>query len=667
MNRVIAVPLALVSLVGLAYSSAYAQRGGEKQKASKAADQAFVNSIGMKLVAIPAGTFMMGSPETENNGNRSNEDLHEVTITKGFYMGVYEVTQAQYQKVMGDNPSFFKGDDLPVENASWNDAAEFCKRLSELENKSYRLPTEAEWEYACRAGTTTAYHYGENLTSAQANCNGSPKGVWLKKTTPGGSYQPNAFGLYDMHGNVWEWCQDFYGGSYKDSPKEDPQGPNEGGTLVLRGGSWDYPFYICRAATHIPGAADFHRNDVGFRVVSVLPPTGVKRLALKEVARWELEDDPGSSDIFWEFTPNGKSLLFGTGTTSGSGFTLWDVDSKTSVKIPDLQAFNNEGLFGDGRWVLPSGDSQRFWSGQPRWLVSVDARTGALQTATTDRERYEYAMTASLDGRTVFVGSRSGDAEAPLVFALDPVSMKEERAGVSLKNARVHALAWSAALNAIVGAIETRKTMRLVVIDPKTLEVKQTVFDERPGDGATSTMLLSPDGGTVGERLSGATLRIWDLTTGKQTSEYKGDQQVLKFAGSGQFLLTNSGYTQYSVFDLGMQRVRHEIDLYKVLDESNPRTAVSTDGCWLVSGDQAGRVAVRNVMQGKAGPSRREPWLTLAERDIVQVGKEAIASVAITPTGKRIATAQSDGTIIVFDVEYRNGRRRGGPRPAPGQ
>ena len=188
----------------------------------------FTNSIGMKLVYISPREFMMGSRdsavEVARKGTRSKPEYftdehpqHRVKITNGFFMGSAEVTQAQYMAIMGTNPSHFKGEGNPVESVSWNDAVEFCKRLSEKEGKKYRLPTEAEWEYACRAGTTTPFHTGETISTSQAHYDGhyvygnGAKGVYRERTMSVGSFSPNAFGLYDMHGNVWEWCQDWYG------------------------------------------------------------------------------------------------------------------------------------------------------------------------------------------------------------------------------------------------------------------------------------------------------------------------------------------------------------------------------------------------------------------------------------------------------------------------
>jgi len=242
------------------------------------------NSLGMKLVLIPAGMFTMGSPPAEQNRD-ADESPHHVEISRPFFMGVYEVTQEEYEKVMGANPSHFKnvpGQDtrsFPVETVSWDNAVEFCRKLSErLEERqagrTYRLPTEAEWEYSCRAGTSTPFHYGASLSSEQANFNGgSPyggaaKGRFLRQTTTVGSYQPNAFGLFDMHGNVWEWCADWYDDKYyQQSLRQNPQGPQTGTARVLRGGSWQDYGWNCRAASRELDGPEGRRNYLGFRVV----------------------------------------------------------------------------------------------------------------------------------------------------------------------------------------------------------------------------------------------------------------------------------------------------------------------------------------------------------------------------------------------------------------
>jgi formylglycine-generating enzyme required for sulfatase activity len=190
------------------------------------------NDVKLEMVLVPAGKFMMGSPESEKD-RLKDETQHEVTLTKPFYMGKYEVTQEQWEAVMGKNPSRTKGAKLPVTKVSWEDCQEFIKKLNKKTDGGYRLPTEAEWEYACRAGTTTAYSFGDKITPKDANYDDSK----IRKPVAVGSYKPNAFGLYDMHGNVWEWCEDWYG-DYPAGAVTDPKGPAKGEKRVLRGGSF---------------------------------------------------------------------------------------------------------------------------------------------------------------------------------------------------------------------------------------------------------------------------------------------------------------------------------------------------------------------------------------------------------------------------------------------
>jgi formylglycine-generating enzyme required for sulfatase activity len=231
----------------------------------------FTNSIGMKFVWIPPGSFMMGSPKEEKERG-ANETQHKVTLSKGFYMGVYTVIQEQWQEVMGNNPSSFKGEkNLPVETVSWDDCQQFIKKLREKDKKPYRLPTEGEWEYSCRAGTTTPFHTGEAISTNQATYAVFKRGVFrskatnISKTTPVGRFPDNAWGLHDMHGNVWEWCQDWFG-DYPQNDVIDPQGPENGGDRVMRGGSWNDLPQHCRSAfrhRYEPGGRD---HVVGFRL-----------------------------------------------------------------------------------------------------------------------------------------------------------------------------------------------------------------------------------------------------------------------------------------------------------------------------------------------------------------------------------------------------------------
>jgi formylglycine-generating enzyme required for sulfatase activity len=217
---------------------------------------------GLKLVLIPAGTFMMGSPDTEQGRAANESPLHEVTITKPYYLGVTPVTQAQYKAVTATNSSGFKGPTNPVEMVSWDDVAQFCKKLSEKTGRTVRLPTEAEWEYACRAGTRTRFFFGDDEKSlaehAWYGANGkTPHPVGLKK--------PNAWGLYDMNGNVWQWCADWYG-DYPKGAVTDPQGPASGKYRVARGGGPFNTADFCRAACRNGTHADFRLNTIGFRV-----------------------------------------------------------------------------------------------------------------------------------------------------------------------------------------------------------------------------------------------------------------------------------------------------------------------------------------------------------------------------------------------------------------
>ena len=230
------------------------------------------NGVLLEMVEIPGGTFMMGSPANEAERDSDESPKHQVTVPS-FCMGKYELTQAQYQAIMGNNPANFKGNNRPVENVSWDDAVAFCQKLSQRTGKKYRLPSEAEWEYACRAGTTTPFYFGESITPELVNYDGNypyasaPKGQYRQQTTDVGTFPPNAFGLYDMHGNVLEWCQDGYQENYINAPT-DGSASTVLSAKLLRGGSWSRSARDCRSANRFRRLRDLRNYAFGFRVVS---------------------------------------------------------------------------------------------------------------------------------------------------------------------------------------------------------------------------------------------------------------------------------------------------------------------------------------------------------------------------------------------------------------
>ena len=238
----------------------------------------FTNQLGMDLVMIGVGSFLMGSTEVENEG-----PVRQVSIRRPFYMGKYQVTQKQWLAVMGQNPSNFSGDNLPVEQVSWEAAVEFLRRLNASGGKFlYRLPTEAEWEYACRAGTTTRYSFGDDekllgeyawYDDNSAVDDGFSEDIAESSTQPVGKKKPNAWGLHDMHGNVWEWVQDCGHTSYQGAPTDSRAWVSNCAEdrRLLRGGGWgNYPWHA-RSALRYRDGPTFRNGDIGFRLARMLP------------------------------------------------------------------------------------------------------------------------------------------------------------------------------------------------------------------------------------------------------------------------------------------------------------------------------------------------------------------------------------------------------------
>ena len=249
--------------------------------------EALNDEVSLEMVLIPAGSFVMGSSEDELERTKAEGPKHRVSVPS-FFMGHYPITQAQWRVVaslepiereLEANPSKFTGDDRPVERVTWHDAMEFCARLSKLTGEEYRLPSEAEWEYACRAGTTTPFFFGESISADLANYNArtvfgeGAKGEYRQKTTPVGNFYANAFGLSDMHGNVWEWCLDHWHETYEGAPTDGSAWVTGGDEelRILRGGSWYDSPRLCRSDYRYGDDPDIRDDPVGFRVVCVAP------------------------------------------------------------------------------------------------------------------------------------------------------------------------------------------------------------------------------------------------------------------------------------------------------------------------------------------------------------------------------------------------------------
>ena len=234
--------------------------------------------VTLDMVTILGGKFMMGTPTQEQGRSKDETPEHDVNINN-FFVSQYPITQSQYQAVMKENPSFFQGNNKPVENVSWVEAQNFCQQLSQLTGKKYRLLSEAEWEYICRGNTSTSFCYGKTITSELANYKANfgyglgGSGKWRQETTEVGIFPANSFGLYDVHGNVWEWCEDHWHENYINAPdngkpwlEEDNSTEIEELPRVIRGGSWDDTAYYCRSGVRLWALPNFKGKLIGFRI-----------------------------------------------------------------------------------------------------------------------------------------------------------------------------------------------------------------------------------------------------------------------------------------------------------------------------------------------------------------------------------------------------------------
>jgi|GEM_PF-3772237 len=300
------------------------------------------SDIGLDMILIQGGKFLMGSPPDELERLDSESPQHSVTVPS-FFMGRYPITQAQWQFVvslpqvncqLNPNPSHFKGDNRPVESVSWYDAVEFCERLSQHTHRTYRLPTEAEWEYACRARTKTPFHFGESITAELANYDATQiygdglEGEYRRETTSVDYFEiANAFGLCDMHGNVWEWCLDHWHSNYDGAPDNGSAWltDDEGARRVRRGGSWNYFPSGCRSASRVNNNPDSEYSDIGFRVVCELPRILLAESPVTSYTQKKLETDTNKT------------------SSTASPIDFSDIIARTNVELKRLGWTNQQG------------------------------------------------------------------------------------------------------------------------------------------------------------------------------------------------------------------------------------------------------------------------------------------------------------------------------------
>jgi formylglycine-generating enzyme required for sulfatase activity len=407
--------------------------------------QEITNSIGMKLRLIPAGSFMMGAAPNDDQAQDEEKPQHRVEITKPFYIGVYEVTQAQYKAVMGESPSRFKGSDNPVEYVSWFDAKAFCRKLSEKEGLAYRLPTEAEWEYACRAGTQTVFFWGDSSEESIVK-----RYAWYQKNAadelpagqegphPVGRKCPNALSLYDMTGNVYEWCSDRYDEKYyANSTSEDPIGQSTGLLRVMRGGSWlGQPFGL-RSSFRDSIAPDHRTGVIGFRVVREMDE---RKQESGEIQQSRLEAAGGYSVRLQEEITNSIGMKlrlipagsFLMGAMPGDDEAGENEEPQHLVKITkpfyigvyEVTQAQYEALMNDNPSYhkgLSNPVERVAWINAEEFCRVLSATEGVIYRLPTETE-WEYAARGGVEGK-IYIW---GDEKIPLVNGVKQANVADE-------------------------------------------------------------------------------------------------------------------------------------------------------------------------------------------------------------------------------------------------
>jgi len=653
------------------------------------------NSIGMKLKLIPAGEFQMGSPDSGSDARDREKPQHLVQITKPFYLGVYEITQQQYEKVMGKNPTRFKGAKNPVDSMTWTEAVEFCRRLSELpEEKAaghvYRLPTEAEWEYSCRAGTTTKYSLGDSDSQLGEY-------AWFEKnsgdtTHPVGQKKVNSWGLCDMHGNVWEWCQDWYG-SYPSGSVTDPQGPKSGSRRSLRGGAFNYQPSHVRSAVRDYALPGGRATVFGFRVartynLSPAPvakqkarPPAKKTVASKLPKKKELVlgfalSLPGHTDCVTEvaWSPEGERLASGsfdrtvkvwdaasgkllatlqghTDVVHGLAFSpdgkrlassswdrtvkVWDADSGGLVGT--LRGHNNP--VGCVAW---SPDGKQLASSSDDRTVKVWDVASSMLLATLQGHKSDITGVAwSPDGKRLASGSLDKTVK---VWDVTSGGLVDTLHG---HTDRIDDVAWSPDGKRLASSSWDR-TVKVWDADSGGL-----VATLRGHNNAVRCVAFSPDGKQLASGSSDRTVKVWDVASSKLLATLQGHTDgvwQISWSPDGKRLVSGSQDKTVKVWDLealGSARVKAAATAHAIVSQAavtlkedgafSGRLSFSPNGRRLATGIGDNTVRVWDSFTGEELFSRKGHTA-------------AVSDVAFSPDGKRLASASHDGTVKVWDA-----------------